>query len=604
MTEDRIDRRTFLRAMGGGVAAIATATPASAQTPVANAGEDAPATGILMYPADRTVTASENTEISFRNVPPSILGMVRVTGGVSGGHSGVMYPHADGQGASFVSDGRYQPGEEVTVEADVPIGRAGSRISRFRVALPAPRPKAPAERTTDAPSEAPQAFHSRPDIHPPRIRVTTPAVETGPCLIFVAPKIPDGQNGAMILDETGELVWYGLPAIDASQCNDLKVQQWRGQPVLTWWEGVTPVGYGYGHFVIMNSAYERIASVQVGNGFAGGDLHEFILTSRGTALCLLYHPVRWNLSPVGGPVNGVAIDCIVQELEVETGRVLFEWHSLDHIDIAETYAGLPKDLTKPLDYVHLNSIDEDDDGNLIVSGRNTHAIYKVDRDSGGIIWRLNGRRSDFRMGYGTAFAFQHHARRRPDGTLSLFDNATDRPDAGDAGIASRGLALDLNMATMRASLIREYVHPTGIVSVSQGNMQELPNGNVFIGWGSAPVFSEFGPDGELLFNGRFPIGVMSYRAFREVWTGRPATPPDAAIMDGAVYASWNGATEVASWRVIGGDERDALQPVAESPRTGFETAISGQFSQTWLAVRALDAAGNALGESAPVRNRL
>lgn len=601
MTMIRTDRRALLRALGGGAAATIAggATRVAGQTPV-------PATsgpGILVYPPDGTVTASQTTEISFRNVPPALLGMVRVTGSVSGGHSGVMYPHADGQGASFVTDARYEPGEQVTIEADLPLGEAGSRVSTFGVAIPVPRPEAPSERTTDAPNEAPRSFHSRPDMHPPRINVTAAEAGTQPGHIFVAPKIPDGQSGVMILDETGELVWYAPPAIDASQPNDFKVQEWHGEPVLTWWEGVTPVGYGYGHSVIMNSAYERIAEVQVGNGFVGADLHDLILTPRGTAQCLLYHPVRWDLTTVGGSTNGSVIDCIVQEIEVETGRVLFEWHSLDHIDVSETYASLPKEIERPLDYVHFNSIDEDADANLIVSARNSHAVYKIDRVSGDIVWRLNGRRSDFEMEDGTPFAFQHDARRQPDGTLSIFDNATDDPDASDKGIASRGLVLDLDVETMRAGMVREYIHPTGIVSVSQGNMQALPEGNVFVGWGSAPVFSEFGPEGDLRFNVRFPIGVMSYRAFRFPWLGRPAALPDIAFVDDVVYASWNGATEVASWQVLTGDAPDALEPGSITDRSGFETAIEGEFSGSWVAVQALDAVGNTLGESAPIRTR-
>lgn len=552
--------------------------------------------GVLVYPADGTMTASPTTEISFRNVPAARLGVVEVSGSVSGGHAGVMAPHADGQGVSFLTDGRYEAGELVSV-------KTGTRTTSFRVAISAPRPKAPSERTTDDPREPPQAFRTRPDLRPPRITVTTPASDTEAGKIFVSPKVSGGQCGVMILDEAGDLVWFGLPSNDVYECNDAKVQQWRGQPVLTWWEGVTPVGYGYGHSVIMNTAGERVAEVQGGNGFAGADLHDFVLTPRGTALCLLYYPVRWKLTAVGGAVNGTVIDGIVQELEVETGRVLFEWHSLDHIDVAETYAKPPKDFSRPLDYVHFNSLAEDDDGNLIVSARNSHAIYKIDRTSGELVWRLNGRRSDFRMGYAAPFAFQHHARRQPDGTLSLFDNATDRPHGAEVGVASRGLVLDLDMETMRASLVREYVHPTGIVSVSQGNMQVLENGNVFIGWGSAPVFSEFSADGDLRFNGRLPGGVMSYRAFRFPWTGRPAAPPDMAIVDGIVYASWNGATEVASWQVLSGEAPDELSPVASAPRSGFETAVAGRFRGAWLAVRALDADGNALGMSGPVRNR-
>lgn len=602
-----IDRRSFLRAFGGGTAALATgsmAVTAQTATPVAEpvTSEARSSPGILVFPPHGTVTASAGTEISFRYVSPAMLSTIGVTGSISGGHSGVMLPHGDGQGVSFVTDAHYEPGETVSVEADVPLRGTNTYDMSFDIAIPAPRPKAPAERETGAPDTPPRAFVTRPDLSPPEITVTTGAMGTQPGHIFVAPKVPDGQSGVMILDETGELVWYGPPSLDAAQCNNFMVQEFEGQPVLTWWEGVSPVGYGYGHFVIANMAYERLAEVQVGNGFVGADLHEFVITPRGTALFLLYHPVRWNLASTGGAINGVVMDNVVQELELGTGRVLFEWHALDHIEVEETYSSPPMQVGHPLDYVHLNSMDASDDDTLLISARNSHAIYLLDRASGDIIWRLNGKRSDFSMDRGTPFAYQHDARWQADGTMTLFDNATEDPDASERGIASRGLVLDLDVDTMRAEMVREYIHETGIVSVSQGNTQVLANGNIFIGWGSAPVFTEFGPDGDMRFNGRFPIGTMSYRAFRFLWRGRPVTPPDIAVENASVFASWNGATDVASWRVLGGSTPDALQRVSDADRTGFETQITGTFGQTWFVVQALDAQGRLLGISEPMRN--
>lgn len=215
----------------------------------------------------------------------------------------------------------------------------------------------------------------------------------------------------------------------------------------------------------------------------------------------IYNPVLWHRSSIGGLDNVTVLDGIIQEIEIETGRVLFEWHSLDHIDLEETYIGPPRRLGAPLDYVHINSIEVDTDGNLIISGRHTHAIYKIDRVTGEIIWRLHGKRSDFRMGPNARFAWQHDARRQLNGTLTLFDNHESGTGVGGN---SRGMVLDLDMGTMTATLTYQYIHPTAILSVSQRNMQVLPNGNLFVGWGSAPVFSEFGPEGDLRFNGRLP----------------------------------------------------------------------------------------------------
>lgn len=391
----------------------------------------------------------------------------------------------------------------------------------------------------------------------------------------------------------------------SQRCNDFRVQEYRGQPVLTWWEGAAPIGYGFGHFVICNSSYERIAELQVGNGLPGGDVHEFLLTPRGTALVAIYHPVQWPRSSLGGLVNRTVLDGIVQEIEIEieTGRVLFEWHSLDHIDLEEADIS-PPERGEPLDYLHINTIEVDTDDNLIISGRHTHAIYKIDRETGEIIWRLNGKRSDFRMGPNARFAWQHDARRQPNGTLTLFDN---HESSADVGGNSRGMLLDLDMETMTATLRYQYIHPTAILSVSQGNMQVLPNGNLFIGWGSAPVFSEFGPEGDLRFNGRLPGGVMSYRAYRAPWSGHPTNLPDIAAEVGTsdrvtLYASWNVATEVSRWRMLSGSSPDEMQAASPAtvPRTGFETRIEWRLGQPYAAVQALDDLGNVLGTSVAV----
>lgn len=602
----RMNRRSLIRTgvgtlvLGIGTpAARVTAQHATPESPATSRSEPDVESGIQVYPPHGTKTASPYTEISFRGTSRELLGPVRVEGSKSGGHSGVMKPHGDGRGVSFLPDAPFESAETVTVAAGIPLQRGWNGVLTFHVSTPAPKAPAPAMRETRQPQAAPQVFRSRPDLHPPVIDITTESMDTASGHVFVAPKIPDGQNGVMILDEGGEIVWFSLPQIDLGQGNDFKVQEYLGQPVLTWWEGASPVGYGFGHYVICNSAYQRIAEIQVGNGFPGGDVHEFLLTPWNTALVIIYNPVRWNLAPVRGAVNGIVLDGVIQEIEIETGRVLFEWHALDHVDIEETYQAPPTAFAKPLDYFHLNSIAVDSDNSLVISARHMHAIYKIDRMTGDVIWRLNGKRSDFTMGPKTRFAFQHDARPQADGTLTLFDNHESNADIG--GI-SRGLMLDLDLDRMRATLVREYIHPTEILSVSQGNMQLLPNGNAFVGWGSAPVFSEFGPDGDLRFNGRFPRGGMSYRAFCMPWSGLPAVPPDMAIERGTgqtltVYASWNGATGVAAWRVMAGGSASNLYEVDTSPRSGFETAITVRTAGLLIAVQALDASGRVMGVS-------
>ena len=593
-------RREMLRGAGAGILAVA-AGPALTRPSLAAATRNQANAGVYTFPRHETWTASPHTEISFRGTTAEDLGSVSVEGGSSGGHSGLLLAHADGNGVSFVPDARFDPGEVVTVRADIALAATDDGLLAFGVVQPAELTPSPESRVSDDPEVPPQAFRSRPDLRPPVMTIDVPATGTGDGYVFLGARVQDGQSGAMILDDAGSLVWYGLPASDPDEIHDVRVQEWRGEPVLTFAEANGPRGYRLGHFVICDSTYERIAQLQIGNGLAGGDHHEFMLTPEGTALIGAYNSVQWDLSSIGGSKYSRVLDAVIQEIEVETGRVRFEWHSLDVIEPGESYIAAPADPDEEFDYVHQNSIGIAPDGNFLMSARHTFAVYKIDRQTGDLMWRLNGKRSDFEIDDAASFRFQHDARMWAPGELTLFDNASVSDDDDDT-VDSRGLVLALDEETMTASLDQAYIHPTGVLATSQGNMQTLPNGNRFIGWGSAPVFSEFSADGELIFNGLFPEGGSSYRAYRMLWVGRPSEPPAVAVEANAsgtatVYASWNGATEVANWRVLAGTGPNDLAEAITTERTGFETAIDVQTDAAWIAVEALDAEGTILGAS-------
>jgi hypothetical protein len=162
--------------------------------------------------------------------------------------------------------------------------------------------------------------------------------------------------------------------------------------------------------------------------------------------------------------------------------------------------------------------------------------------------------------------------------------------------------LKLNEDAMTATLLREYTHPDTVFSDTQGNVQILPNGNVFMGWGSEPYFSEFSHDGKLLFDASFPSELESYRAFRFPWKGQPQDAPAVVAESGpehrvTLYVSLNGATEVHAWEVLAGSGPDELEPVGSAPRKGFETALTLQTDELYVAVKAKDSSGQVLGTS-------
>src|ERR671912_1783127 len=270
-----------------------------------------------------------------------------------------------------------------------------------------------------------RTFRSRPDLRPPAVKVNANLPGTAPGHIFVSPKKGPGeeaptQDAPLIVDASGEPVWFH-PLQDAEADSfTFEVQTFRGERVLTWWEGLH-TGYGQGEYVIFDHSYHEIARFGAGNGYEG-DHHEFLITPEDTALITIYSKVPTDLSGVGGPVEGFLLDGIAQEIDIESGEVLFEWHSLEHVGLEESLYEPPSDLKTAFDYFHINSIDSTPDGTLIISARRTCAMYKVDRKTGEIVWRLGGERSDFDMGYGTRTDWQHDARRHPDGTITIFDN--------------------------------------------------------------------------------------------------------------------------------------------------------------------------------------
>jgi hypothetical protein len=377
--------------------------------------------------------------------------------------------------------------------------------------------------TGNRPPPLSQHFRSRPDLQPPVVHVTTHAPGATAGYVFIAPKLRVAQAGPTILDDDGHVVWF--KPLDTRGVTDFRVQRYHGQPVLTWWRGRAPPHARNGFYVIYDSTYRKIADVHAGNGLVG-DIHEFRITPRDTALITIYHRRRADLSSVGGPKDGQVYDGIVQELDIATGRVLFEWHSFPQVGLRESYwkppAARPGKRPGPFDYFHVNSIDLEPNGNLLVSSRNTHTVYEIDRATKKILWRLGGKRSDFRLGPGARFAWQHDARRQPDGTVTVFDNGATPP----VEKFSRVLVLRVDEATRRVTLVRSYYHPRRLLSPYEGNAQFLPNGHVFVGWGSNPDYTEFDERGRVVLDASFGrqggkpgTEADSYRAYRFDWTG-------------------------------------------------------------------------------------
>ncbi len=624
-------------------------TPASS-APSCVAGNDsrsmAVAKGALtVSPEPGTVDATPSTQISLLGLPVRDISHVQVRGSRTGVHAGRLDAYSQGDGGSFLPDAPFAEGERVAVSLQVRDGGAQQRVEwhftvGYRAGLgaahfnhPKVRTPAPAEQrskravTAAEAKERPgplgpnasvprretltQHFHSAPSLHPPRVIVSKHADSDAPGLLFMSP-FSVGQAGPMIINDEGQLVWFdpvNVGPTAATKATNLQVQTYEGKPVLTWWEDPLASG-GNGRRepqdVIVNSRYERVATIHGGNGLMP-DVHEMQLTPEGTALIAENHDVRCNLTSVKGSADGSVWDDVIQEIDVATGLVRWEWNSLDHVPLRAAYdSALVASASYPFDFFHLNSIQQLEGGeSLLISARNTWAIYDINHHTGAIRWQLGGKHSTFAMGPGTRTAWQHDARvvARPDRSeleITVFDDgATPRVHR-----QSRGLIEVVDLASRTARLLRALVNSPPLLAGSQGSVELMSDGDVVVGWGQEPWVTEYGPGGEIRFQAHLPFFEQSYRVLRFEWHGMPSTPPSLALErlpSGrlAVYASWNGATEVASWAVLEADGPAPMSRIATAPEQGFETRIvlPAPVSGSAFAVQALSAEGSVLGTS-------
>jgi hypothetical protein len=360
---------------------------------------------------------------------------------------------------------------------------------------------------------------------PPPVTVLTDHAGTGD--IFISPFGDQGSyaNGAEILSPDGRKVVWFHPVPAGQEAADFRVQTYDGQRVLTWWQGTGLGGLSAGTDYIYNARYQPIATVQAGNGYSA-DGHEFLITPWNTALVLSYTTATANLTSIGGPANQTVVNGIVQEIDIRTGRVLFQWNSADHVPYAQSEQPLPASAGTPWDWFHVNAVKVDTHGNLLIDARDTWTTYDVSLRTGKILWRLGGKDSTFALRTapgqvldqaGEIFAWQHDPQPLGHGLYTLFDNES-------SGVPelpySRVITVRLDLRSKVATLVRSVAQPEGLVAPSQGNGQTLGNGDLVVGWGALPYFSEFSPAGTLLFNAQFPDGVNTYRAYRFGWPGR------------------------------------------------------------------------------------
>jgi hypothetical protein len=552
---------------------------------------------VYVSPAPETGMANPHTQISFLGVPAADIHEVTVAGERSGRHTGRLEGYSQSDGASFVPDAPFDAGERVTVHAT--IGRSASAkpvAFGFRVDTPYSTASVPPFPNPQAPPADYQSFATLPGVQAPILSVTVGDRDPAAGDILTTNGPSAGRYGPLIYTPQGRLVWFHQLSGDFSAEN-LSVQRYEGRRDLTFWQGkVLSLGFGQGEDVVMNEHYRTVARIRGGNGLQA-DLHDFQIAPHEISYTTAYNAIRCDLSSVEGARDGVILDTAVQEIDMKSGLVRWEWHSLDHVGATESETTPPKG--SPWDWFHLNSISLQPDGSIFLSARSTWAGYQLEAGSGKVLWRLGGLKSSFRMGPGTKTAWQHDGRILSGGEVTFFDNGSNPP----VHTQSRAMRIALDFKSHEARLRTLYAHPNPLLAVSQGNMQTLPNGNSVVGYGAIPEISEYAKDGSLLFDAHLPFVMSSYRSVRFPWGGRPLRPPatvanlNSTREETIVHASWNGDTDLAAWRVLAGAHPGALHAQATIPASDFESSTILPKRYAYVQVQALNHAGRVLGAS-------
>ncbi|KAF8849296.1 hypothetical protein BDZ45DRAFT_697679 [Acephala macrosclerotiorum] len=416
----------------------------------------------------------------------------------------------------------------------------------------------------------------------------------------------------VILDHEGHLIWTS--GWEGQQIYNLLVQEYKGESYLTFWAGNDAVGgHGAGFYYMLDKHYNLFLKIGAAGGL-DGDLHDFRLTENGTALMTVYQVINKDLSDLGKPWVGEIWDCLIQEVDIETGELIFQWRASDHYKVSDTLRDIGDDggIGRAFDFFHMNSIAKDSKGNYLTSSRYMHSLTYVNGTDGEIIWIMGGKRNmfeDLSDGHATNFAYQHDARWSEEDTeVTMFDNGVDDPHPKIAD--TRGLRLQLDQERMTAEVVAEYKNPHHIHGISQGSFQTLPNGNAFMGYGNTAAFTEYSHNSTVLCDthfgaeSRFGAGeVQSYRVYKYAWHAWPETNPDVAIAEDdegewTFYVSWNGATEVREWVLQGTDESESDEWVdlERILKTEFETefGIHSTYPR-YMRVLALDSNFRILG---------
>ncbi|KAF0639023.1 hypothetical protein FPSE5266_01321 [Fusarium pseudograminearum] len=421
-----------------------------------------------------------------------------------------------------------------------------------------------------------QTFKSSDAVAPVfQINTFEPSLIDNSGFLFLTLKYGDKSGPAIFSSKDLSLVYAD---IKYERTFDARAQMRYGGKYLTFIEG--------GRCHAFDANYQKKWSVSVRDlGAVEADIHDFEFTTQGTALLTAYQDVRYNLTVLGGDIDGWLSDSIFQEVDLDTDRVFNVWRSFTHVNLTDTMVDYDPKTT----YMGGHGFDWGLSAIILL-----HAGTLDPR------WILGGKHNQFKDlsgGNATNFANQYNARfvQGNESRLSFFDNQVTENGMCNDDNCSRGVVVELDYDKMTVRLLHEFYHPQRIYSGSGGSVQGLDNGNFLVGWGANPGITEHSPNGTVVmdiqqgviphvFDNNPDKDMSVYRAWKMDWIGRPPWGPSIAssapgedTSNATVYVSWNGDTQVHRWELyeVEDDANVTSTPrlLANSSRSGFETEI-------------------------------
>ncbi|MHC4085609.1 MAG: aryl-sulfate sulfotransferase [Planctomycetota bacterium] len=337
--------------------------------------------------------------VRFEAVSPNditnLSTFIGVTGAASGAHTGQTWIATDDRTVIFEVSSGFSSDELVTVTLTPTVDPCAVGVVepyqyQFMVSGPMPYPPPPPMSSISAAREQVVNMHTVPDTEPEAMHTADmKAEEAVSAVALEGPNVmPNGVSVpsdfphvnvtinnnpapghifldyrgsptryAMILDNSGAPVWYRR----GTRARDFKVQK---NGIITWT-----------NFQGFDQNFNYLRSFGAVNGYNTDD-HELQVQEDGGYLLIGYRrsTVDMSLYVSGGNPNASVSETVIQEFTAAS-ELIFQWRAWDNFDVRDVH--LDNILSSSFRFPHMNAIDIDEDGHILLSSRHLSEATKI-----------------------------------------------------------------------------------------------------------------------------------------------------------------------------------------------------------------------------------